>query len=360
MGVSLARQNACKTLVCAMLALLFTSRVSLASDPVPADVVAPPPGINILLYYNEFTDAGALPGVRGGAYAKNTHISVDIQALRYIRTFEINGMLSGLQIVQPYVSFLGTQSAGVQNIPAPAFAPPGAPGFGPGRARLGHGGGFAQPQLGAFIFPFARPDIGGYFVAGAWVDPPIGSYQKNASLNYAQNLWTGEIEAGARAVLVGDPSGQNLAIELWGEGYFYGDNSEASLVSPAVYANNIPALYQSFGATNPLRPASAMPARLSEQPSGTIYAYFPYQFFPLTRAAIIPGFFQSFGGKQVYTLDNGVRVDAGTRTEETQLRLVLSSYVSPRLQLMLNGEYDLAAHGGPLNRNIELRIATIF
>jgi len=27
---------------------------------------------------------------------------------------------------------------------------------------------------------------------------------------------------------------------------------------------------------------------------------------------------------------------------------------------MLIGEYDLAAHGAPLNRNVEIRIATFF
>jgi len=75
---------------------------------------------------------------------------------------------------------------------------------------------------------------------------------------------------------------------------------------------------------------------------------------------VAPGLFQSFGGKQTYTLSNGAKLDAGTRTQTTQLRFVISSFISPHVQLMLAGTYDLVDHGAPLNRGVMLRVGTFF
>ena len=314
-----------------------------ASSPLPGDAVPPPVGINIFLYYNEFTNAGAIGALHGPTYDHNTRIAADIQALRYIHTFELGGMEAGVQMTQAYSSFLGGQEMGL-----PAVGP-----FGPGRARLAHGGGFAQPQLSAFIFAYANPATGTYLVLSPWIAPPIGSYDKNATLNYTQNLWTVEGEAGFHTTLLGRPEGQNLGLELWGEVYVYGDNNDAAAVSPAVYANQ----YLTAG---PVQPAFALPARLHEQPSEEFRVFLPWQFYPATRATIIPGYYQAFGGKQVDRLANGATVDTGRRTNESQLFLGVSTYLSPHWQVMVNGQYDLAAHGAALNRAVELRVATAF
>jgi hypothetical protein len=317
-------QKILRNLLAAVLAVLLGAPAALASDPLPGDATAPPPDVNIFLYYNIFSDAGTLEPTHGDGYGKDTHISLNIQALRYIRTFNVDGMLAGVQAVQAYDIFLGGQELGLP--------------FGPGRVSLSHSGGFLQPSLGAFIFPISRPATGTDLVFGFWFAPPTGHYDKYASLNLTQNLWTGEIEAGGRTTLLGNAAGRNLAIELWGEGYFYAGNSDAALVTP-------------FG------PALG---RLGEQPSGEIRLYLPYQFYAPTRAAFIPGFYQSFGGKQVYTLGNGAKLDSGSRTNESQLRFMLSSFVSPHWQVLLNGQYDLVAHGGPLNREVELRVGAAF
>jgi hypothetical protein len=231
-----------------------------------------------------------------------------------------------VQIVQPYVSFIGQQTLGV---------PVGEESL---RVPLSTSGGFLQPSLGAFIFPVARPATDTYFVLGFWFSPPIGQYNENANLSLTQNLWTGELEAAGRMTLLGNPAGRNLALELWGEGYFYGSNGNATLAG--------------IGGT--------APATLSQQPTGEIRAYLPYRFYAPSLATFTPGIFQSFGGKQVYTLSDGSKIDAGTRTQETQLRFTLSSYLSEHWQMLLSGQYDVVAHGGPLNREIELRVAALY
>ncbi len=347
---------------------LVSACMARASDPMPGDAVALPSNINVFLYYNELSNAGAFAPVRGGIYGQHTRIAIDFQALRYIHTFTLWGMLAGVQVWEPYTFFPGGQEVGISNIAAPPGLPAGTPAYGPGRAHMTHGGGFGQPNFGAFIFPVNDPRTGTYLVIGPWILPPIGSYKKSASLNYSQNLWTFETDLGFRTTLLGRPTGRNLSIEIWGTAYIYGDNNNAALTSPEVLADHIPNIYTLYNGlthgqvpdSNPLAPATAVPARLHEQPTEELRVYLPYQFYPPTRATITPGLYQSFGGKQVYTLANGTKVDSGLRTEETQLRLVVSTYLSRHWQVLLNAQYDVAAHGGPLSRAVELRVAAAF
>jgi hypothetical protein len=328
-----------------------------ASDPLPGDGIAPPLNINIALFYEEFQDAGTFGATHGANTTEDTHISDEITVLRYVRTFSIGGMEAGLQAYLPLVNFIGTQQLGIQNIPSPVA---GFPAFGPGKANLSNHSGFAEPSLGAFAFPVNNPATGTYVAIGPWIDPPISSFNKNYVLNPAQNVWVVEPEAGFRTILNGTPTTKNLAIEVWGEGYFYGDNNNSEDVSPEVSANNIPAIYTLFGVHNPLQNQSGVPATFREQPSAELRVYLPYEFAPALGAYFAPGFYQSFGGKQTYKLGNGTVVDSGNRTNESQLRFILASFLSPTLQVMAIGEYDVAAHGAPLNRNFELRIAKFF
>ncbi len=321
---------------------------ALASDSLPGDGIAPPANVNIGMFYNIFTDAGAIGAVHGGSYGENTHISTEIVVGRYIRTFDVDGILSGAQFYVPYAGFLGGQEAGIPNTP-----------FGPGRANLSHNSGFAQPYFGVFSYLLNNPQAGTYGVVAPWVAPPLASFNRNDNLNPGQNTWIYELELGFRTVLLGTPTTQNLAIEVWSESYAFGANSSSAYVTPEVSANNIP-YPASLVYHNPLQAAAAYPASFHEQPSQEIRIYLPYEFAPSMGAFVAPGFFQSFGGKQTYNLHGGGTLDSGSRTNETQLRLIGSTFLSPTLQIMAIGEYDVAAHGGPLNRNAEIRIATFF
>ncbi|MDE8346192.1 MAG: hypothetical protein POH28_08495 [Acidocella sp.] len=345
------------TLSLALAASLFSGGVARASDPLPGDAIAPPVNINIALYYNQIETAGEIGAVHGSSDSHNTRIAADIQVARFVHTFNLGGTEAGFQAFVPYVSFLGQQSAGVANIPAPAT---GLPPFGPGHASLSTADGFGQPNFGAFLFPVNNAATGTYAVIGPWISPPVSGYNKSANLNPGNNVWTYEMEAGFRKILFGTPTTHNLAIEVWGEAYLFGANNNAAANSPEVFANNIPPIYSLFGVHNPLAAASSTPARFNEQPSEEFRVYLPYQIYPATGGTITPGFYQSFGGKQTYTLRNGAKIDSGNRTDESQFRLTASTFLSPTWAVMLVGEYDIANHGGPLQRNVELRLATFF
>jgi hypothetical protein len=339
-----------------------------ASDPLPGDDIAPPVNVNIGMFYNEFSDDGAVAPTHGNAYSQHTHISTDILVARYIRTFSLYGHSAGVQAFLPYVNFVGAQEGGVSNIPTPI---PGFPAFGPGRANLSSNGGFGQINLSVYDFVVDQPDTGTYLVVSPWISPPVGSYNKSKYLNAAQDAWAYELELGFHKILFGTPSTKNLAVELWSETYGFGDNSNSAYVNQTVSADNIPSIYTNFGITNPLQTSSSTPAKFHEQPEQDIHIYLSYEIDPAIGAFIVPGFYQTFGGKQTYTLKNtlnassgtilkGTKVDSGNRTNETQLRLALQTFVNPTTQVTLLGEYDVAAHGGPLDRTFLFRIAHFF
>ncbi len=361
--------------------VLAGGHAAFASDPIPGDEIAPPPNVNIGLFYNIFGNAGTFGAVRGNNYSKDTHISTNINVLRYVRTMEIGGFLSGFQVYEPYVDFVGGQQLGVRNIGGPFVPALGGqlPAYGAGRANLSHTSGFGQPNFSVFTFPINDPKTGTYLTLVPWISPPIGQFNSNSVLVPAQNVWTYELSAGFRTDLFGTPSTNNLAVVVWAHAYFYGDNNKSSYVQPSVSANAIPSIYQFFNLVsggqipdaNPLQAASSAPATFKEQPSGEFRVYFPYTFYPATDATITPGIYQSFGGKQTYTLHRatvvngalvpaGTRLDSGNRTDETQLRLFVESFVSPTAAVNVGFYYDVAAHGQPLNRQLLIRLVKFF
>jgi hypothetical protein len=341
-----------------------------ASDPLAGDAYAPAPNINMLLLYDFYHNSDQYGGQLGDPHAPNatddTRFAANIFVFRFLHSFLIDHLNAGVQVYAPYVSFLGNQQVGINDIGTPA---PGIlPSLGPGSAQITATSGFAQPNFSFYIFPIADPQTQTYLVIEPWISPPISSFNKNNTLNEnSQNIWTFNTEFGFRTELFGTPETRNLAIELWQETYFYGTNSNSALASPAVSANNIPSIYTyahsivpEIPDTNPVRAASVTPAQFREQPTNEFRVYLPFQFYAPTHAFIAPGLYQSFGGKQTYRLNSGGIVDSGARTNETQLRLEIGSFVTPSIQLTLVGDYDVIAHGSPYDRTLEFRFIKFF
>ncbi len=335
---------------CLVLAGLLLARPAAASDPLPGDLVAPPPDVNIALVYNEYLTAGQFGPAHGAAQTQDTRIAYNITALRLIHQFSFDGFTGGVQV---YASA------------APGLLPP----IGPSTAHLSDQSGFAQPNFSAYFYPLNHPRTGTYAVIAPWIAPPISSFNKNAGLNPAQNVWTYELESGFRTTLLGSPAGRNLAMELWGEVYLHGQNGNSAYVSPEVTADDLPAIYAyahdfinpAIPGGNPIAYQTGTAATFREQPTEEMRVYLPYEFAPAALAFVAPGFYQSFGGKQTYKLhQTGVVADSGNRTNETQLRLILAGFINRHTQLVLGGYYDIAAHGEPVTRTVLFRVGFIF
>jgi len=302
-------------------ALSFTAGFAgkaLASDPLAGDAIGLPPDINIALYYNQFEATGVFAPAHGSNISNHTKLDNDVNVFRYVRTFDLAGTTGGAQVVFPIVSFLsGTEVGG---------------------GHLTTNSGFAQPLLGVFDYPINDNDIGRSAVVAAWIFPPFSSANKNYDANPSENLTTYEFDAGFHQFLLGDPKGANLALEAWDGVYFYSNNTSWAL------------------------PGTPYGATYREQPTDEVRVYFPFDVIPATGLTVAPGFFQSFGGKQTYKVPslNDAIVDSGNRTNISELRLSASMFLTPTVQVMGIGEYDVAGHGGFLTRSIQFRIFKIF
>jgi hypothetical protein len=289
---------------------------ALASDPLPGDAIGLPPNINIGLYYNVFVGSGTFAPAHGSNISSHSKLSLDVNVFRYVRTFDLGGMTAGAQVVFPINLFL-----------TPAKV---------GGAKLSTNSGFQQPLLGVFAFPINDDADGRSVATGAWVFPPVSSFNKNYLVNPSNDTTTYELEAGFHQILFGDPKGSNLALEAWDEGYFYSNNTNDQA------APGIPATYR-------------------EQPSDEVRVYLPYVVNPAIGLYVAPGFFQSFGGKQTLAIPAfKAIVDTGNRTQISELRFAAGMFVSPTLQVLGVGEYDVAGHGGFLTRSFQIRLAKFF
>jgi hypothetical protein len=295
---------------------------ALASDPLPGDAIGLPPDVNIGLYYNIFVSSGDFEPAQGSDQFTKVHskLALDVNVLRYVRTFDLGGMTVGAQVVFPINSFLsGTEVGGT---------------------HLSTQSGFQQPLLGVFAFPINDDADGRSVATGAWIFPPISSANKNKEVNPSENLTTYELEAGFHQILLGDPKGSNLSLEAWDEAYFYSNNT-------------------SWGLPTAL---GTLPATYREQPTDEVRVYLPYVINPATQLFVAPGFFQSFGGKQTYEVPSlgDAIIDSGNRTEISEFRFSAGQFLSPTLQIEATGEYDVAGHGGFLTRSIQIRLAKFF
>jgi hypothetical protein len=289
----------------------FTNK-AMASDPLPGDAIGLPPDVNIGLLYNVLVGSGSFAPAHGSDINNHSKLSVDVTVLRYVRTFGIDGYTVGAQAVLPINAFLSPAKVG--------------------GASLSTNSGFQQPLLGVFAFP-VNDDADGRSVAmGAWIFPAVSSFNKNYTVNPSENVTTYEGEAGFHQILFGDPKGSNLALEAWDEIYFYSNNSN-------------------FGPSETFR----------EQPTDEVRIYLPYVVNPKVGLFVAPGFFQSFGGKQTVAIQNTpLIIDTGNRTNISEFRFAAGMFLSPTLQVMGVGEYDVGGHGGFLQRSIQIRLAKFF
>jgi hypothetical protein len=310
------------------LSLATTNPARAVSDPQAGNVVAVPPNINLFIYYNDVVGSGTVT-TTNGTNLNHTRLALDANVFRYIHTMSIGGYVAGTDVVVPIVSYLGDQKVNGEEVP--------------------HKSGFGQPNFGLVFWPINQPKAGNYILLHGWISPPISSFSKitpltGPELNPANNVLTEDIEIGARTRLFGSQTTPNVAIEGWYDAYFYQNN-------PNFAAVNLPA------------PGGFAPADVTfrEQPTQELRAYLTYTFEPRIGAFGAVGFYQSFGGKQTLRIAGVPQaIDTGNRTNESQLRFFLTSFVSPSVQAGIYLYYDIAAHGGPEQRVLGLRVVKAF
>lgn len=290
-----------------------------AGAPLVPDLITPPPNINVGIIYNQFSTAGSFY-TANGTKVGDTRIATDVPILRYVHTFSpIDGINYGIQVIAPYVAFVGNQRVGGQ--------------------PFSSNSGFAEPLLSAFVWPISDPAHDQYLNFTYYISPPTGAFSSNSDLNASTNNWVNNIEVGYGHILLGQPKGQRLDFEVWADAYFYTDNN-------------------SYG-TAPFLGREKLHTQTAEQ----VIAYLPYYFHPATAGYIGLGFEQTFGGKQTVTFANvpSLVVDTGSRNNATSISLIAGSFVAPTVFVNAQLATNVRVRGGAKNAaSILFNVGKIF
>ena len=305
------------TILSGIIGIIGITNSAYAGAPLVPDIIAPPPNINIGIIYNQFSTAGSFY-TSNGTKIGDTHIATDVPIMRYIHTFSIDGIISGVQVIAPHISFLGDQH------------------IGPG--SLSTNGGFAEPLLSAFVFPVDDPAHDQYLNFTYFISPPVGAYKNSAALNASTNDWVNDIEAGYSHILAGTPKAKRIDLILWADAYFYSDNNDVG---------SAPFLGKERGHTDP---------------AGQIIAFLPYYFAPATAGYVGLGFEQTFGGKQVVNFQNvpNLTVDTGTRNDVTSVSVIAGTFVAPTVFVNAQVATDVRVRGGAKSTTFLFNIGKIF
>ncbi|MGC9270534.1 transporter [Acidiphilium sp.] len=286
-----------------------------AGGPLPYDGPTPPPNVSTVQLYNIFSSASSFY-TSNGVELNHTHIQTDVPVLRLTHTFSpVDGMIWGIQAIEPDVAFLGGQEVG--------------------GASLSHNSGFAEPQLSAFIYPYNNPTQDGSLVLAYFLSPPTGAFNQTATLNASTNNWVNNFEVGFTHKLFGTAKSKRLDIEVWWDSYFYSTNSNALYGA----AQGAPASVAPF------------PTTIHTEPAGQLIVYLPYYFHPQTDAYVGLSFEQTFGGKQYLTTPvlGASTTDTGNRNNFTQIGAIAGSFLSPTVFAEAELSTDVRSRGGAKN-----------
>jgi hypothetical protein len=286
-----------------------------AGGPLPYDLITPPPNINIAIIYNEVTSGNSFT-TAGGTKVGDTNVVTDVPILRFVHTFgQIFGAQWGVQIIAPDANFIGTPKIG--------------------GADLTSNGGFTEPQLSAFIFPYSNPTQDAYLNITYFFSPAVGAYNANVSLNASNNAIVNNLEVGFGHRVFGEPKGKRLDFEVWLDGYLYGNNSDGPLVGP-------------------------FKTSVHTQPVGQVIVYLPYYFHPQTAGYVGLSFEQTVGGKAY--LDSPIgEFDTGNRNNVTTIGVNAGTFLAPTIAAQVSLTSDVRVRGGLKNNVIFLaQVAKIF
>ena len=297
------------------LTALTCGATAFAGQPEPPDMVAPPPNLTILLFYNKYSTSSNFY-TSSGDQVTGTHLVTDVPILQLFHSFRVDGTTYAAQITAPYVDFLGNQHVG----PIPLSA----------------NSGFVGPVFTAMAWPIANPAEDEYLHLTYTLTTPVGSYNDLYTANPSSHNWVNDPEINFTHILLGRPQHKRLDFEISMDAFF---NTNSSFNGG---------------------PVGAVTTHI--QPEEQVRFYFPYYFFPKTDAYVGVGFTQTFGGKQTVTLQNVPNrvIDTGLRTDHSFISVMAGSFISRTMFVNLHFEHDVRVRGGFAATSIEFRVGRIF
>jgi|SRR5579859_1566203 len=263
-----------------------------AIDYLPFDWVPLPAGTNVaMLYYDHGHDNAFNNQLTGTTKARlDSHIGV----VRYLHYGDLFDHRFVLDLVAPFGSLTDGKI---------------------GETRLGSGSGFGDPLVSLGYWFVNDPSQKRYLSGVVFVTLPIGTYDHNRALNLGSNRWQNDLQLDFTQGL-----GKRYTIDVSADWIAYGDNTDAGPNRRTLKQNS------TYGAY----------AWLTRDVTSEIRRVAPHA----GQAYVSVGYLGTWGGAE--KLD-GQR--NGDRTEEQQIRLSYSQFVTPTLEATVSVSHDVEARG---------------
>ncbi|CAO4181042.1 Transporter [Methylorubrum populi] len=260
------------------------ARSAQAQEIMPYDFTVLPAGTTLAMGYYVYghnTDYRTA----GGPTLRNSGLEVQAGIARLVHYGEIGGIRGGVQVFQIFGSFQDVRIGG-QPI-AGTF-------------------GAQNVTLSAFFWPYINVDSQTAIIVLGFLNPPTGSYDRFAALNFGDNRIRGTVQVGLQQGF-----GEQLGVDLAYDAQIYGENDRAF-------------------------PGTGL---LTQTPTHRVQAWLNWRWNPSFSTSI--GYTGIWGGVQSL---NGFRTGAVTETQ--RIRVHSGYFIDPTLQIGLELNHDLHSVGG--------------
>jgi hypothetical protein len=284
--------------------LLGSVGLASAQEIEPNEFIPAPDGTSINLGYFVYNHLGTFTTTTG-ANVPNASGNAYLGVERFVHYDYLFGHPAGFQLIEEFGS-ISTNNPVV------------------GGAHLNTATGASNVDLSAFFWPIANFQQKEYLVIAGFLYPPVGSYNKNQAVNLATQYqvsgeynWTGDLQVGWDQGI-----GEHFSYDLAADGRFFGST------------------------TGPIVPGSGIPISVTTHHNADlrlqVWANWAWN-RALTTAIGYEGW---FGGNDY--IDNPL-TGAHTNTAksyEQRLRGAVGMFLSPRMQVLLEVNGDVARTGG--------------
>lgn len=271
-------------LVCSA-ALLADVMPAVAIDVNSSDYLPAAPGTNLLLFYSQYAERSEYVSSSGVVTSADTGLASYVNILQYVHYLDVGGFTVAPQVLIPTGTLYDAKLGGV---------------------NLGSAAGFSDPIFAMPVWLVNNAATQTYVGLTPYLFVPLGQYDAGSPLNMGENRWKLDLQAGWRQGL-----GNGFALQLTADVTWYGVNNEAGTGRQSLTQDNT---YQ-------------------------LQAWLSYSFAKTWSVAA--GYAKLWGGTEY--LDG---IPTGNSTERDQIRLELSTFVTPTFQVLGLVQRDFNTSGG--------------
>lgn len=276
-----------------------TSRISLVActlwlATIPAhavdlnsqDLIPAPAGTDAILAYFTYATRDSFTPTGGDEIKQGTGMDSFVSIFRYVHYMDVGGFTVAPQVLMPYGRLYNGSLGG---------------------ARLDSASGLGDPILAAPVWLVNNPST--TFALVPYLYVPAGSYDAGRTLNVGENRWKFDLQLGGVQQL-----GNGFATQLSADAMWYGDNDDATGIGTGRLKQDNTYQFQGWVSWTP--PAD-------------------------TSWTVSAGYAKLWGGKQ--QIDG---VENGQATRSDQVRLELSKFITPTVQVQGLLQRDINVDGG--------------